>query len=425
MEQIKVLINALSLAARADTVVRVVEGDRVVRILNEHLTKETEEDHQKAYENLIAAIRQDQYEGTKLTTPVVEDRQVSDLVNDLIEAASTAKIFGNDTAKHKLTLAKAALLHAISVREPQPTVQDDDTRTFQELLLLACQAHTAWVEAAGADRQATLYDEARRAVSERYRLVREVTLNPAPGQEIAPFDALLNNMAVSLRSLIRAEDQGEVVHHRANLCFMADRDAVRGRYAGLDKPDPTLVREAIGVLVRASRDAAFAYTKRLDSALARQRAEEAEKHQSGAREALLKLLGLHATISMRDIATNTITAEQIVVGTVEPVVPRRTQAYRVGHKVPRHVYRGDEPLFTAATPELAHELVRTLNGDPKHRQALIQALVLQTVLDELMLDTAAYTGRGTLPGGVLLIDVLHRVRIAHVGMATALKEVHL
>ena len=35
--------------------------------------------------------------------------------------------------------------------------------------------------------------------------------------------------------------------------------------------------------------------------------------------------------------------------------------FRVGRQVPRNVYWGDEPMFMAATPELAAELVRLLN----------------------------------------------------------------
>lgn len=37
-------------------------------------------------------------------------------------------------------------------------------------------------------------------------------------------------------------------------------------------------------------------------------------------------------------------------------------AFRVGHRVPQHVYEGDTPLFTAATPELAARLVGRLNA---------------------------------------------------------------
>jgi len=35
--------------------------------------------------------------------------------------------------------------------------------------------------------------------------------------------------------------------------------------------------------------------------------------------------------------------------------------WRVGNKVPRHVYRGNEPIFTAPTEELAAEVVEAMN----------------------------------------------------------------
>lgn len=55
-----------------------------------------------------------------------------------------------------------------------------------------------------------------------------------------------------------------------------------------------------------------------------------------------------------------------------------TSDFRQGRKVPRNVYHGDEPLFMAATDDLASELVQVLNAGA----AAIRALPVPADLNE-------------------------------------------
>ena len=88
--------------------------------------------------------------------------------------------------------------------------------------------------------------------------------------------------------------------------------------------------------------------------------------------------------------------------------------YRVGRRVPRNVYQGDEPLFMAATSEQAAELVAVLNvgaGARTSRSSTERVRHVKTggeyeVLGEAEAQVASATDdeRGVLPNSTVLIE---------------------
>lgn len=420
MENIKILINTLILAARADTPISIT-SDTVVRVLNGHVSRETEADLQKAYEELICALRQDQTEGLKLATPVV-DKQISQLVEEYGKACMIRGTADSSTVR----LAHAALLSAISRQGTEPPV---DAKDSQERVMDALSdrpapcVDAAFSELVTALMVATRRDErhatrsnladlttARDRVIVRYNeLAKHPDLQEQPENANKAFDDLLDTaladrvtwdiMAASPTAMAGPVKAAE---RRA----AASRDAVRARYAGLDRvdlmklvDDVSVAAEACG-FIRATGYDTRAKTEALDKAKA----------------ALLKAVGKVA-ISWQDLCRNTISADKIVVGvgslSSEPVVPRRDpEPYTNSFS---KLLMGQQILAIATNPQTAIALRQLLNAAttiPVLR-AKAQALIVAAQPFEEVHNRHA-NDQGTLPGGEvamkILRDLVHAVQ---------------
>jgi hypothetical protein len=92
--------------------------------------------------------------------------------------------------------------------------------------------------------------------------------------------------------------------------------------------------------------------------------------------------------------------------------PVQGPRWRVGRRVPRNLYRGDEPIAMLATPELAAEMVALLNKADKFGEA---ASILRVLVNALRGLDGLGDGLATEPEYAAAVAFLDKLKSARAG----------